>query len=563
MSLAGALRAGRVAQPAARLAWALAAAAGLGGLAAYLAGAGLVALWCFVVLAVVLAFVLELPYALVSPLFAGLLGWLVDMLPFVILCGWAAVCARWALGLLADRRPPRGGRWIWLPVFLVAWTAAGVVVVSSLDFKHFLLLVALQGLASATLLAVADQLADLERRAELIGALCLYVIVLGAGVGLQWAGVPLEDIQDTETSARAEAAYGVDAFPNSTGMIKWARAKESGAGELRRELKALAREHSGIPPFDVFRPKFRGFDSTVLLVRFKGSARPFEDLLARHEVELVWDNVGTAPAETVPRLRSFPRNALTYAGVCAALAPFALFLSWSTDRRRRLLGRAGVVACLFGAGMSLARGAWIAMLLGALYLLVDGGLQRRRAASYLVALVSAAVVLTAFFLVRYQSDPLTARAGGEASIATRSSLYQDTIATVSSPLHILLGFGTEQPRDEEGSTINTGAYVPRAGTHSTYLNYLFRTGVPGALGLAALYVIAWLMARAAARSRSDRERDFAALAATGVVTIAAHAVILNLFVEPVYTLVVMLLVGSAVAAGLGSHRPLLPWKASA
>lgn len=562
MSLAGALRLGRGAALSARLGWAAVTAGALAGLAAYLAGSGLVALWCFVVVAVALAFVLELPYALVSPLFAGLLGWLIDMLPFVILCGWAAVCARWAWGVLASKRLPQGGRWIWLPLFLTVWTAAGVVVVSSLDLKHFVLLVALQGLASATLLAVVDQLRDLEARAKLIAGLCLYVIVLGVGVSLQWAGVPLEDIQDRETSERAEAAYGVDAFPNSTGMIKWARAKESGAGQLRRELKALAREHPGIPPFDVFRPKFRGFDSTVLLVRFEGSARPFEELLARHEIELVWDNVGTAPAETVPRLRSFPRNALTYAGVCAALAPFALFLSFSHERRRRLLGRAGVIACLFGAGMSLARGAWIAMLIGALYLLFDGGLERRRAASYLVALVGAAVVLTAFFLVRYDSDPLTARAGGEASIATRSSLYQDTIATVSSPLHILLGFGTEQPRDEEGSTINTGAYVPRAGTHSTYLNYLFRTGVPGALGIASVYVLAWLMARAAARSLSGPERDFAALAATGVVTVAAHAAILNLFVEPVYTLVVMLLVGSAVAAGLGSRRPLLPWKGS-
>jgi hypothetical protein len=45
------------------------------------------------VAAVVVALVLPLPAALVSPLFMGVAGWLVDMLPMLVLVGWAAFSA--------------------------------------------------------------------------------------------------------------------------------------------------------------------------------------------------------------------------------------------------------------------------------------------------------------------------------------------------------------------------------------------------------------------------------------------------------------------------------------
>nr|MBA2724571.1 hypothetical protein [Actinomycetota bacterium] len=78
--------------------------------------AGVIALWSFTAAAVALALVLPLAAALVSPLFMGIAGWLVDMLPFVVLAGWAAVSLRWVFGLLREGRLPRGGRWIWLPI---------------------------------------------------------------------------------------------------------------------------------------------------------------------------------------------------------------------------------------------------------------------------------------------------------------------------------------------------------------------------------------------------------------------------------------------------------------
>ncbi|MDQ3618569.1 MAG: hypothetical protein M3391_00380, partial [Actinomycetota bacterium] len=50
------------------------------------------------------------------------------------------------------------------------------------------------------------------------------------------------------------------------------------------------------------------------------------------------------------------------------------------------------------------------------------------------------------------------------------------------------------------------------------------------------------------------------LVTASVIIAAAHAVILSLYVEPVYTLTISLLLGIAMA-GVGSFRgSLLPWK---
>ncbi|HEX2051539.1 MAG TPA: O-antigen ligase family protein [Actinomycetota bacterium] len=546
---------------AARALWAAVIAAAVAGLASHAAGLGFVALWCFVVVAAGAALVLPLPHALVSPLYAGLLGWLVDMLPFVTLVGWGVVTLRWAAGLVAQRRLPRGGRWTWLPAALVVWTALGVLVITSLDFKHFLLLLGIQVLISAGILAVADDAAGDRGRRAIAAGLAGFVVLLSAGVFLQWVGVPVQELQDTSVARRAEEAYGVDAFPNNIGMIKYARSIESGAGELRRALKGAAARTEGLPEFVVFRPKFQAFESR-LIVRFDGSARAYSDELSRLDVRLIHDNVGLAPARTVPRLRSFPRNALTYAGVSAAVLPFAFFVGWSQDRRRRWLGRAAVVACLFGACFSLARGAWIAILLGVVYVAVDGMLSARRKVQVAAAYVAAAVVLTGVFLVKYGVDPVTGRAGGGASVTTRSSLYEDTVGSLRG-IYLVLGYGTERPRTESGTTKEQGEYgryVPRAGTHSTYLNYLFRTGVPGALALAALYVVAALHARAASREWSGDERTFATLATAAMVTVAAHAVILSLYVEPTYTLVVTLVLGLALTSAGRLRSSVLPWR---
>src|SRR5918998_3147766 len=107
---------------------ALAVALLIVGIVAWALGSGFLAFWAFVWAAVAFALVLPLPYALVSPLFMGVVGWLVNMLPLLILVGWGAVVARWALGLLSERRLPRGGRWIWVPIGLTAWTALGLLV---------------------------------------------------------------------------------------------------------------------------------------------------------------------------------------------------------------------------------------------------------------------------------------------------------------------------------------------------------------------------------------------------------------------------------------------------
>jgi hypothetical protein len=540
----------------------LLAAAGLAvGLVASLIGGvgpGVVGLWAFTVCAVALALVLPLPWALVSPLYMGIAGWLVDMLPFVILAGWTAVTIRWAVSLLRERRLPRGGRWIWLPVFLVVWTALGVLVITSLDFKHFLLLLGIQVVASAAVLTVVDALSSHESRVQLASGLVGFVVVLSVAVFLQWIGVPIESLQDSSARRRVEAAYGVDAFPNNIGMIKYARSINAGSLELRRAVDGVAEANPELPSFEVFRPKFQAYENS-LVVRFEGSARALERELEAAGVELLYDNVGLAPANTVPRMRSFPRNALTYAGAAAALLPFAFFLAWRDDPRRRLLGRAGIVACLFGAGFSLARGAWVAIAIGVLYLVVDGVVGRQKKVQVAAACLAAALVLTGVFLVKYEVDPLNGRAGGGASVNTRDDLYRETLGSLGG-IYAVLGYGTERPRTESGTVKEGTRYVPRAGTHSTYLNYLFRTGVPGALAILALYVGAGLHARAAARSKEDEERELSTAAAWAVVIAAAHGVILSLYVEPIYTLIVSLLLGAAMAAGTRLPVSVVPFR---
>ncbi len=549
--------------PRARLLWLLAIGAtfvGVTGWATQSLGGGVAALWSFCVAAAALALVLPLPYALASPLYIGVLGWLVDMLPLVILVGWGTVIVRWALGVLRERRLPRGGRWIWLPIGLVVWTALGILVITALDFKHFLLLLGIQVLASGAVLAVVDRLESLVERTRLVSALGGFIVLLSLGVFLQWVGVDIEALQNGEPRKRVEAAYGVDAFPNNIGMIKYARSINAGSLELRQKMDRFAADNEELPPFEVFRPKFQAYENS-LVIRFQGSARPYEDELSSRGVRLLYDNVGLAPANTVPRMRSFPRNALTYAGICAALFPLAFFLIWTG---RRKLGWAVLVASLFGAGFSLARGAWVAIALGIIYLLVDGVISKRQKTTVVIAFVAAALVLTGVFLVKYEVDPVTGRAGGGASVNTRDDLYRDTFDIVKkNPQYALLGYGTEAPRTESGTNKEGTRYVPRAGTHSTYLNYLFRTGVPGALMILALYIGAGLHARAAAQERTGDDALFSTLITGSVVIAAAHAVILSLYVEPIYTLVISLLLGAALAGAQELHGSIRPSRRSA
>jgi hypothetical protein len=542
-----------------RLLWLGAGAALVFGLIAWATGTlsgGIIAWWFFMISAALVAFVLPMPLAFVSPLFMGLIGWLVDMLPTIILVGWSAVVLRWALVLWSERRLPRCGRWMWLLVGLALWTILGVVVVPTVDLRHFVLLVAIQLLISGVMLAVVDMLETLEDRVRVVSALTVFVVILSLGVFLEWVGLPVEEMQNGEVSTRVEEAYGLDAFTNSVGMTNYVRAKNAGAAELRRKVDRLIERTPGMPPASTYVPPLAAFDTSIV-VRFEGSARAFEDGLRSLDIELLYDNIGLAPMTTVPRLRSFARNALTYAGLCVALFPLAFFLVWTGDSRRRLLGCAGVVSCLFGAGFSLARGAWIAVLLTILYLAIDGRLSWRRKGQMLGVFVAAAALVTAFYLVSYSVDPATGRAGARGSVGTRQTVYEETVGVLRGK-HFLLGYGTTKARAEKGD--EGGRYVPRAGTHSTYLNYLFRTGVVGGLGIMAVYAISWLHARAGVRVMEGREQLFRTLLTASIFGLAAHAAILSLYVEPAYTLTVSLLLALGVAGSTNLPISVLPWR---
>jgi O-Antigen ligase len=522
-------------------------------------GGGVVAMWLFAVSAIAVALVLPAPYALVSPLFMGVAGWLVDMLPFVILVGAVAVVARWAAALIRERRLPRGARTVWLPVFLVVWSVLGVATVGSADIKHFLLLFGLQVLASGYVLAVIDSLARMEDRLRLLVALLVYAVLLTAGVLLEWFGVPIAPLQNNEVSRRVESAYSLDAFPNEVGMVNYTLSTNGGAKDFKQRLDAFSRSHPGVPAYKVIAPRLHAW-SSFIVVRFEGSARPEQSQLSTVGVELAYDNIGLAPSNRVPRMRSFARNSLTYGGACVVILPFAFFFMWTGDARRRWLGRLAVAACLFGAAFSLSRGAWAAIAVGMVYLFVDGATRWRNKAQVAVAFVAMALVITVVFIGRYAIDPLHARAGGEGSINTRSSVYKQTAGALGG-LHLLIGFGTEQPRTASGVSHISGRYIPKAGTHSTYLNYLFRTGVPGMLALMLLYLVAGLHARAASRAaRSDNDKLLGSLTAMAVISFAAQGAILSLFVEPIYTLVVSLVIGLALAWTRDLHASVIPWR---
>lgn len=545
----------------ARALWSLAMFSVLAGLILWVPhnlGGGVAAMWLFAISAIAVALVLPWPYAFLSPLFMGLIGWLVDMLPFLILVGAGAVVGRWVAMLIVEGRRPRGGKAIWIPVFLAAWTILGVIGLGSADLKHFLLLFGLQLLSSGFILAVMDVLITLEERLRLLAGLLVYVLVLTVGVLLQWVGVPIEPLQNNEVSQRVEAAYGLDAFANEVGMVNYTLSTNGGAKQFKQRLDAYKKSHPDIPVYKVIAPRLHAWASSIV-VRFAGSARPEETQLRRLGVELAYDNIGLAASNKVPRMRSFARNSLTYGGGCVVVLPFAFFFAWTGDRRRRWLGRLGVAACLFGAAFSLSRGAWAAIAVGIVYLLIDGAVRWKNKVQVLLAYVAMALVLTAVFVTKYSIDPLQARAGGEGSINTRSSVYQQTAQKLGG-FHFLTGFGTEQPRTASGVSHVSGRYIPKAGTHSTYLNYLFRTGVPGMLGVMLLYLVAGLQARAASRGARGDEALLGSLAAMAVISFAAQAAILSLFVEPIYTLIVSLVVGLALAWTRELRTSILPWR---
>lgn len=523
---------------------------------------GVVALWCFTLSAVALALVLPLPLAVVSPLFMGAAGWLVDMLPLVMLAGWSAVVVRWAWGLWTERRLPRGGRWIWLPVGLAFWTALGVSQIDiGLDLKHFLLLFGVQVLSSGVILMVVDRFAGFDLRALVAMGLVGFMVLMSAIVFAEWVGVPIQELQNDEVADRVEETYGVNAFPNNLGLMKYARSSKGGAKEFRTVLDRFARDHPDLPDYEVFLPKFQAFDTTNIVIRFDGSARGLEDELAEVGlgVDLIYDNVGLTPGNSVPRMRSIARNSLTYAGVCVVMFFLSFYLFWTGIGPRRWLGMAGIVSSLFGAGFSLSRGAWVAVPIGILYLVVDRLLPGRRKLAVVAAFLAGAICLTGVYLIKYSVDPYNARAGVDASTSTRVDVYEDTIEAIRG-IHFVIGFGTDKPRTSSGVSHLLGRYIPDAGTHSTYLSYLFRTGVPGLIAIAVLYAVAVLHSRAAALQARGNERFFRSLVTAAIVAAAAQGVILSLFVEPIYTMVISILVGLAMAGTTDLTTSLWPWK---
>ncbi|MDQ3766058.1 MAG: hypothetical protein M3346_01770, partial [Actinomycetota bacterium] len=67
----------------------------------------------------------------------------------------------------------------------------------------------------------------------------------------------------------------------------------------------------------------------------------------------------------------------------------------------------------------------------------------------------------------------------------------------------------------------------------------------------------------AARSGSGPEGLFGNAALAGVVAAAAHAVVQNLYVEPIFTLTICLVLGLAMTGRLASGASIVPGRVSA
>jgi hypothetical protein len=75
-----------------------------------------------------------------------------------------------------------------------------------------------------------------------------------------------------------------------------------------------------------------------------------------------------------------------------------------------------------------------------------------------------------------------------------------------------------------------------------------------------LYLVAGLHARAASRRGDADEKLLGSLTAMAVISFAAQGAILSLFVEPIYTLIVSLVLGLALVWTLDLNVSVLPWR---
>ena len=78
--------------------------------------------------------------------------------------------------------------------------------------------------------------------------------------------------------------------------------------------------------------------------------------------------------------------------------------------------------------------------------------------------------------------------------------------------------------------------------------------------LFGIYLVAGLRARAASRTSEGEERWWSTATSVAVVIVAVHALVLSLYVEPMYTLTVSLIVGLAMAGANKVTGSILPWR---
>ncbi|MBI5878840.1 MAG: O-antigen ligase family protein [Chloroflexi bacterium] len=232
--------------------------------------------------------------------------------------------------------------------------------------------------------------------------------------------------------------------------------------------------------------------------------------------------IGAWLAEPAPEIAGRRLNPNVAGGIIALAVPFGIVV-WIEARRRIALRILWSIAlAIAGAGLllSASRGAWLALavaLLGwALARQFSALRQNRsvvRAALLALTLICVGVVLgTAVDRGSFGSLPVAAPAGvsgfGSGSVIGRVTLWQGGIGLAQDYIFTGAGLGALPMQISAYALLLPVLYVPHV--HNTFLNILIEQGLPGAVALIWLLLVAivasWRATRNSGNTSADQSR---------------------------------------------------------
>lgn len=184
------------------------------------------------------------------------------------------------------------------------------------------------------------------------------------------------------------------------------------------------------------------------------------------------------------RVNSIFLFSTTYAAALAITMPVVLYFARAVHGFQRILFLAASVLIFVNLIYSTGRMAWIGVAAASVGVWV---LQGSRLGVYVRGLTILGVAGAAFFMLPLdaveESFDTAINARGSGSAISRSMIYQQTLSQI--PQRPFFGWGTER----DITTVDGFPYP--AGSHSTYLGYLYKHGVAGLAALLLLLGVLW------------------------------------------------------------------------